>query len=94
MFLLKAGLTKEQFVATGVMVAVMVDISRLLVYSQDLATDLNEIDWKLVIAASLSAFIGAYLGKKMLEKVTIKVVHVLVSLLLIVVAVGLMSGLI
>ncbi|MGJ8664467.1 MAG: TSUP family transporter, partial [Marinicella sp.] len=34
LFLLKAGLTKEQFIATGVMVAVMVDITRLTVYGQ------------------------------------------------------------
>jgi uncharacterized membrane protein YfcA len=94
MFLLKAGLTKEQFVATGVMVAVMVDISRLLIYGKDLAADTHHINWTLVIAATLSAFIGAYLGKKLLEKVTIKLVHILVSLLLIIVALGLMSGLI
>lgn len=93
MFLLKVGLTKEQFVATGVMVAVMVDISRLLVYGKNLAADFYDIDWILVISASFSAFIGAYLGKKLLEKVTIKVVHVLVSMLLVIVALGLISGL-
>lgn len=94
MFLLKAGLTKEQFVATGVMVAVMVDVSRLVIYGQDLVTNHQMINWPLVISATLSAFMGAYLGKKLLQKVTIKAVHALVSMLLIVVALGLMTGLI
>lgn len=94
MFLLKAGLNKEQFIATGVMVAVMVDVARLLVYGKDLVTDYQVIDWNSVIAASLAAFVGAYLGKKMLKKITIKVVHLLVSALLVVVAVGLILGLI
>ncbi|MCX7554020.1 sulfite exporter TauE/SafE family protein [Marinicella sp. S1101] len=94
MFLLKAGLTKEQFIATGVMVAVMVDVARLSIYGKDLAENYQAIDWALVIAASLSAFVGAYVGKKVLQKITIKTVHLLVSLLLVVVAVGLMLGLI
>ena len=94
MFLLKAGLTKEQFVATGVMVAVMVDVTRILVYGRDLAIDYQTIEWGLVITATLSAFVGAYLGKKLLEKITIKAVHIAVSLLLVVVAMGLITGLI
>ncbi len=93
-FLLKAGLTKEQFVATGVMVAVMVDVSRLMVYGKNLIADQQTINWSLVIAASLAAFSGAYLGKKLLEKVTIIFIHWLVSLLLIFVALGLITGII
>ncbi|WP_223789529.1 sulfite exporter TauE/SafE family protein [Marinicella meishanensis] len=94
MFLLKAGLSKEQFVATGVMVAVMVDVARLTVYGQDLVANHDQVDWVLVISASLAAFAGAFIGKKVLQKVTIKTVHVAVSLLLVVVALGLVSGLI
>ena len=92
--MLKAGLTKEQFVATGVMVAVMVDVARLLVYGQDMAVDSATIDWHLVIWATFSAFAGAYLGKKWLQMVTIQFVHWLVSLLLVLVALGLMFGVI
>lgn len=94
MFLLKAGLNKEQFIATGVMVAVMVDVARLTVYGKDLATDYQGIDWNLVVAASLAAFVGAYLGKKLLQKITIRTVHLVVSVLLILVSLGLMTGII
>lgn len=94
MFLLKAGLSKEQFIATGVMVAVMVDVARLMVYGKAIAAEYQAIDWYLVVSASLAAFTGAYLGKKLLQKVTIKAVHVAVSLLLVVVAMGLVLGVI
>lgn len=61
MFLIKAGLSKEEFVATGVMLAVMVDISRMLIYGFDMSQQHLNIDWLLVSVASFSAFIGAYI---------------------------------
>jgi uncharacterized membrane protein YfcA len=90
----QARLTKEQFVATGVMVAVVVDVTRLLVYGKDMAANASQIVWPLVISATLCAFFGAWLGRKLLKKVTIKVVHLLVSGLLTVVSLGLMTGVI
>lgn len=93
LFLLKAGLSKEQFIATGVMVAVLVDVSRLLVYGKDLMTESQGIDWTLVIMATLFAFLGAIIGKKLLNKITIDSVQVVVSLLLVFVALGLITGL-
>lgn len=92
MFLLKAGLDKNIFVATGVMLAVMVDMSRMLVYGWDIAGRQQGIEWPLVAAASLSAFTGAYFGKKLLHKLTIKSIQAVVSLLLILVSLGLASG--
>jgi uncharacterized membrane protein YfcA len=94
LFLIKSGLTKEQFIATGVLIAVMIDISRLSVYSWNMHVSSVNIDWILVISASLSAFIGAYIGRQLLKKVTIKTVHALVSLLLIVVSLSLILGII
>jgi uncharacterized protein len=90
MFLIKADLSKEQFVATGVMLAVMVDIARLLIYGLDLSK--FHINWSLVSAASVSAFLGSYLGAKLLKKVTISAVQNVVSMLLVIVAIGLITG--
>lgn len=92
MFLLKAGLGKEAFVATGVMLAVMVDMSRMLIYGWEMTSQPNSIEWPLVISASVSAFVGAYFGTKLLKKVTITSVQIMVSVLLVVVSLGLMSG--
>jgi len=92
MFLLKIGLSKEEFVATGVMLAVMVDMSRMLIYGWEMSGQRHAVQWPLVIAASVSAFIGAYFGSKLLKKITIKSIQVVVSVLLVVVSLGLMSG--
>jgi len=92
MFLLKVGLSKEEFVATGVMLAVMVDTSRMLIYGWEMSGQHHSIEWLLVIAASISAFVGAYLGSKLLKKITIRSIQVVVSVLLVVISLGLMSG--
>jgi uncharacterized protein len=92
MFLLKIGLSKEEFVATGVMLAVMVDISRMLIYGWEISAQHRSIQWPLVIAASISAFVGAYLGSKLLQKITIKAIQIAVSLLLVVISFGLILG--
>ncbi|GAB4331943.1 MAG: sulfite exporter TauE/SafE family protein [Flammeovirgaceae bacterium] len=69
MFLIKCALGKETFIATGVLVASMIDITRLSTYSQYL-TDYLPIHWKLILTAILAAFLGAYWGNKLLKKVT------------------------
>lgn len=40
-------------IAIGVVVAVMVDVVRLMVYSKDLAADHQAIDWDLMVSALL-----------------------------------------
>lgn len=92
MFLLKAGLDKEAFVATGVVLAVMVDLARLFVYGSDLAAAHATVDWQLVVAASLAAFAGAFVGSRLLKKVTIRAVQLAVSGLLMLVSLGLIAG--
>lgn len=93
MFLLKTGLDKTCFVATGVMVAVMVDISRLLLYGWEFTGRGRDINWTLVSAASIAAFTGAYLGSRFLHKLTFKSIQTVVSLLLIGISLGLITGL-
>lgn len=92
MFLLKAGLTKEAFIATGIVVAIMVDLARIAVYGLDISTYQKQLEWPLIVAATLSAFAGAYCGSKLLKKVTIRFIRIMVSILLTVVAIGLMAG--
>ena len=94
MFLLKAGLNKEQFVATGVVVAVLVDFSRLLIYGRGALATETQVDWILVCVAALAAFTGAIIGRKLLDKITIRTIQLLVSALLVVVSLGLISGLV
>jgi len=93
MFLIKAGLAKEVFVATGVVIAVMVDMSRIVVYGADILFRNDFVNWPMLITASAAPFAGAFIGARILKKVTIRTVKIVVSALLVVVAAGLIAGL-
>lgn len=93
-FLIKTNLKKETFIATGVVIACLIDVFRLLVYSKGLlklGTDLNFI---LLLCATLSAFLGAYIGSKLIKKTTLTVIHNLTTIMLIIIALLLGIGLI
>jgi uncharacterized protein len=94
MFLVKSGLDKKSFIATGIAIACLVDITRMSIYAQRIASEGLAAQWMLIGLAVISAFIGAYLGSKMLDKVTIKTVQICVSIGLILMAVALILGLI
>lgn len=93
-FLIKCGLTKESFIATGVVVACVVDVSRLLGYGSKLSRIVEGGSIPLILAAVLSAFLGAFIGNRLLGKVTIRVVQLLVAVMLFAIAGGLATGLI
>ncbi len=92
MFLLKSGLGKEAFVATGVVLAMLVDLARMLVYGFDASFSRRAIDWPLVATATLAAFAGAFFGARLVNKLTIRAIQIAVSALLGVVALGLIAG--
>ena len=95
-FLIRAGLDKESFVATGVVSAVIVDSVRLTIYGVSyFTTSFNAVPPDiagLVFAATLAAFIGAFFGKRLLKKVTLRTVQVIVAVWLITVGSGLATG--
>ncbi len=93
-FLIRYGLPKEQFLATGIAVACLVDFTRLSLYSSQLLSSNAMQQWEYVAAAVISAFIGAYAGSKLLKKITLKFVQKTVAVMLIIIAVGLGLGLI
>jgi uncharacterized membrane protein YfcA len=93
-FLIRANLTKETFIATGVVIACLVDISRLTIYSNKIISLDNQLNYSLIISATLSAFIGAYFGNKLLKKVTIKTIQYFVATTLIVFSIMLGLGII
>lgn len=93
-FLLRAGLSKEAFIGTGVVIACMIDISRLGVYVNMLGHSNHSLPMPLIGAATLSAFVGAYLGNKLLKKMTLEKVHRAVAVFLIVFALLLGAGIV
>jgi uncharacterized protein len=91
-FLVRAGLSKESFIGTGVVVAVLIDVSRLGVYGKALAGVGGQLDYPLLTAATLSAFLGAWLGNRYLKKMTLPTLQKFVAASLFVVAAALIAG--
>lgn len=91
-FLIRAGLTKDAFIATGIAIACFIDITRLSVYAKNIFSVKESIDWMLVTIATFSAFLGAFLGNKILKKITIDSVQMIVAIALIIFAVFLGLG--
>ncbi len=92
-FLLKVGLSKESFIATGVVITLMVDIPRLVVYSASFLL-LQGDGVLMLVAAVLAAFSGAFLGNRLLKKVTLRAIQIIVALMLLGIAAALALGLI
>jgi uncharacterized protein len=93
-FLLRCNLSKEAFIATGIVIACIIDFSRLFVYSSKYFLTLDQGNITLLLAATLAAFLGAYLGNKLLKKITMQFVRITVSIMLFLIALGLGLGII
>lgn len=78
MFLIKSGLEKASFIATGVMIGVVIDLSRILVYSNSIFQNIEKYDFKIILIALVSSSIGVLIGIKLLKKVTIDILKYLV----------------
>ncbi len=94
MFLLRCGLEKQAFLATGIAIAVMVDVSRLLVYQRYFATALRSENLLVLGLCVLAAFLGAFVGARLIKKVTMRGVQKIVATMLIFIGVLLGAGLI
>ena len=96
-FLMRAGLDKEAFVGTGVLSAVVVDVSRLLIYgvtffSKQLTVLEHQDITGLVLAGCLSAFFGAFIGARLLKKITMRGIQVTVGIMLVLLSLALALG--
>lgn len=91
-FLSRAGLGKEAFIATGVVVACLIDFARIVVYVAMLSHGAMAFDHGLLAVAVAAAFLGAVLGNRHLKKATMPGIRRLVAVLLVVVAAGLITG--
>ena len=93
-FLIRANLSKEEFIATGIVIAVLIDISRLSVYAGEILQLGSGINYSILAAAVLSAFLGAFLGNRLLKKITIRTLQFTVGALLLIFSVLLGAGII
>jgi uncharacterized protein len=93
-FLLKAGLSKDGFIASGVVIACMIDVSRISLYARGMMTDEITAQSGLLSAAVLAAFCGAYLGNKWLKKMTMSGLQKFIGALLLLFSALMMAGIV
>lgn len=93
-FLIRGNLTKEAFIATGIVIACVIDISRLSVYAKTIIEQKDILNYLLLTAATVAAFLGAYFGNKLIKKVTIESLQKFVALLLIIFSIFFILGIV
>lgn len=98
-FLIKLGLSKENFIGTVVISAVIVDIFRIAVYGltfvgKDIGLLEMESAHYLVLWGIGAAFIGSFVGSRLLHKVTMRSIQLIIGSMLILLALGLGTGII
>lgn len=94
-FLLRSRLSPEHFIATGVLIAILIDVSRLMTYARGFrAIDVSGREGVLVVAATLSAMIGAFVATRFLRKMTIGGVRRAVAGLLLAIGAAMAAGLV
>ncbi len=91
-FLLRAELGKEGFIGTGVVLACLVDITRLPLYAEHFTG--GGMNPPLVTLAVLSAWLGSYFGARLFPKTTYATVQRAVAGLLIVLAALIGAGIV
>lgn len=96
-FLVRAGLSKQAFIGSGVVCAVLVDLARLAVYGTAFsggAFSGARSEPALLLSATLAAFVGAWIGKRLLGKVAWNAVHRTVAVTLLLLSLALAMGLV
>jgi len=97
-FLAKADVAPQAFVGTNAVIGFMVDSARIatyvVIFAQTGGIGLEAERWPLILAAILAAFIGIRLARRFLHKVTMAAIQDLTGGLLLIIALGLASGLI
>lgn len=97
MFLLKSGLEPARFIPTGVLIAILIDLSRLPTYAitfADASLRPGLREGELILVGTLCAFAGAYMGARYLQRATIEVVRMIVAGLMLLIGSALTLGMI
>lgn len=93
-FLIKAGLSKEVFIATAAVVSTFVDFTRLTIYAANFSKAGLSENLVLVTTVTISGILGAYIGNKLLKKVTLSFLQNTVAIFLIMISLALAGGII
>lgn len=91
-FLLRVGLGKEAFVATGTAIACCIDVVRIGTYTSLFDTQWLTVYWPQLMVATFAALAGAMTGRHWLKKVTLNALKTVVGLALLSIGFWMMIG--
>lgn len=96
-FLIKLGLNKEEFIGTGVLCSIIVDVIRIFVYgwavyTQKFTEAFSHNMIGIVTAASIAAFLGSYIGSQLTHKITFRMLQIIVGSMLLILGFVIMIG--
>ncbi|NOQ74991.1 MAG: TSUP family transporter [Crocinitomix sp.] len=91
-FLIKFNLKKEVFIATGIMVALVIDVVRTSVYATSFDYGAISESWLLILASLIAALVGAITGKVFLKKIKLEMLNLVVAIAMLVFGVTLAGG--
>lgn len=95
MFLFKSGLDAAKYIATGTMIAILIDLSRLPTYFASFAENTLAFSGRpgaLIAVGTVCAAAGAWLGARYMKKATIGIVRILVVTFMLLIGVALVTG--
>lgn len=93
-FLIRSGLGREAFIATGVAVALVVDVGRIATYGAQGTMRLESGALSLAATGIVAASVGTLAGNRLLRGVTLRGIQIAVGALLVLAAIALGAGLI
>jgi uncharacterized membrane protein YfcA len=91
-FLVRSGLSKEAFIASGVFIAIAIDATRIPYYFYSFQQQNEMGSMNLWAFPTLCAFLGAFIGNKFINKVQITSIKIIVEVLLTIIATLLITG--
>ena len=94
LFLSKLKLSKFSFISSGIAIALLIDISRIPIYFNNLKLQDFSTGIESAVVAVATAFIGAVLGNKFLKKIKINSLYKIVSICLILFSLSFALGII
>jgi uncharacterized membrane protein YfcA len=91
-FLIRAELSKEVLIGTGIVIATCIDVTRIYQYLGNQSYTVLQTNASILISATAVAFLGVFLAQRWIQKVTIAWLQKSIAFFLIIFSVAMMLG--
>lgn len=91
-FLIRYNLTRDELLASGVVIACMIDVGRIFVYLSGSSVNLEKLSWISFIIILISALSGSLVGNYYLKKMTLSLIRQITAIFILIIATLLIIG--